>query len=206
MIEINPIPLTNDEINAEAENFLGKYHSSYTLPIPIEEIIDLQLKIDIIPIPGLRRAMQGYDLDIDGFISSDFKSISIDEYVQESINNRYRFTLAHEIAHRELHEYVYKQLSFDSIADWKRIINDIPDWPVRWLEVQANYFAGFILVPRRLLKEEFARAKKDAQEFVKNGKYDKSVIIDIATGFLSKKFEVSEEAMKVCLKRDRLVK
>ncbi len=66
-MEIIPIVLSFDEIKAKAEAFLRQYHPANALPIPIEEIIDNQLKIDIIPIPGLKKALRGYNLDIDGF-------------------------------------------------------------------------------------------------------------------------------------------
>ena len=48
-MKFQPIFKTTDQINAEAESFLKKYHPSKSIPIPVEEIIDLQLQIDIIP-------------------------------------------------------------------------------------------------------------------------------------------------------------
>ena len=205
-MEVEPIRLSLDEINAKAEEFLDDYHPSYSIPIPIEEIIDLQLKIDIIPIPGLKQALQGYSLDIDGFISSDFNSISIDEYVQRSFVNRCRFTLAHEIAHRQLHQYFYQQFDIQSIDDWKTVVNEIPDWPVQVLESQANTFAGLVLVPRKVLKTEFNKAREKAEKIVKAHGYNDGLTMEVTVGFLAEIFQVSTAAMGVCISRDRLKK
>jgi len=70
--------MTTDEINEIAKEFLKHYHKSMQIPIPIEEIIEFDLEIDIIPIPGLKHDFTESNLDIDGFISSDFQSITID--------------------------------------------------------------------------------------------------------------------------------
>ena len=42
-----------DEIEKAAQAFLKKYHPDNTLPIPIEEIIEFHLEIDIIPTPDM---------------------------------------------------------------------------------------------------------------------------------------------------------
>jgi hypothetical protein len=36
-----------------AEDFLATYHPDLDLPIPIEEIIEIDLELDIVPMPGL---------------------------------------------------------------------------------------------------------------------------------------------------------
>ena len=203
-MKVEVIKLSLDEINIKAEEFLADYHPVYSLPIPIEEIIDLQLKIDIIPIPGLKQTLQGHSLDIDGFIASDFNSISIDEYVQENFINRYRFTLAHEIAHRQLHQYFYQKFDIQGIDDWKAVVNEIPNWPVRILEYQADMFAGLVLVPKKVLKAEFNNVKEKARKIAKEHGYGNEFIMNLVIGFLAEAFQVSEASMVICLGRDRL--
>ncbi len=117
-MEFQPILKRTDQINSGAESFLNIYNSSGTIPVPIEEIIEFQLQIDIIPVPGLKDSFEKVGLDIDAFISSDFRSITVDKYIQEKISNRYRFTLAHEIGHMQLHRYLYTQFRFNDIGDW----------------------------------------------------------------------------------------
>lgn len=201
------IPKTTEQINSEAEAFLSTYHPSLSIPVPIEEIIGLQLKIDIIPIPGLKNTTELLNLDIDAFISSDFKSITVDKYTQESLENRYRFTLAHEISHKILHEYLYSQLKFDNTSEWTNIINDIPVYERSIVEKQADEFTGLVLVPRKILKEEFEKSIKEVERlskisFAKNPNF----VIDYAiSGVLTKRFVVSEPVARIRLERDGLI-
>lgn len=124
-----------------------------TIPVPIEEIIEFEFGMNIIPIPGLH---QGYE--IDGFISSDLSEISVDQFVYESRPGRYRFTLAHELGHAVLHRKVYEAAAFSTIKKWKRFIEEIDLQDYEWLEWQGYAFAGLILVPPAPLKKKFAEA------------------------------------------------
>ncbi len=47
-----------------AREFLEKYHPSLESPVPIEEIADFDLVLDIIPFPDLRQ-----NWDVDGFLA-----------------------------------------------------------------------------------------------------------------------------------------
>ena len=198
------IPLTGEQIALAADDFLLRYHPSFSIPIPIEDIIDLQLKINIIPIPNLKKALQENNLDIDAYISNDFKSIDVDDYVQNVYTNRYRFTLAHEIAHKELHKYIYDKLEIKKIDDWKKILTDFPDWPIEILENEADQFAGCVLVPPKLLRDEFGKQKERAIKLIGNRDYQPYVIRDLTVGYLARLFVVSESCMRICLSRDRL--
>jgi hypothetical protein len=42
-----------DDIRKHADAFLEQHHPSRSIPIPIEKIIEFQLGIDIVPVPGL---------------------------------------------------------------------------------------------------------------------------------------------------------
>jgi hypothetical protein len=90
--------LSYDQLRRQAEAFLTRYHASKRIPVPIEQIVEFGLKLDIVPIPGLEEAFE-----VVGFTSSDLSEITVDEYVYESQANRYRFTLAHEDGHVVLH-------------------------------------------------------------------------------------------------------
>jgi len=205
-MEFQPIYKTTDQINSDAESFLKQYYSFLSIPIPIEEIIDLKLQIDIIPIPGLKEAFERVDLDIDAFISSDFKSISVDRYVQSRRSNRYRFSLAHEIGHTLLHGYLYNQFEFDRIDEWIGIINSIPLYERGMVEWQANEFAGLILVPRKVLKDEFCKVIKiNEKKFKVSFEDKKDLAIDFAICSLAQMFCVSEEVMRIRFERDGLI-
>jgi len=53
-MEFQPIFKKTDQINSDAKSFLSTYNPSGTIPVPIEEVIEFQLQIDIIPVPGLK--------------------------------------------------------------------------------------------------------------------------------------------------------
>ncbi len=206
-MQFQPIFKDPEQINSCAEVFLNNYHPTLSLPIPIEEIIDVKLGIDIIPIPGLKEVSQRANLDIDAFISSDFKSISVDEYVWKSVNTRYRFTLAHEIGHMMLHGYLYGQLKFHKIDEWFNVINDMPLKERGWVEYQANQFAGFVLVPQKILIAEYREAIKTTEKDYNLSYSDEpGVVIYGAIDLLAKKFCVSDEMMRIRLETDGLKK
>ncbi len=178
-----------------AKDFLDRFHPSYSLPIPIEEIIEFQLKIDIVPIPGLQRGFE-----IDAFLSQDLKSISVDEAIYTGRLNRYRFSLAHETAHRVLHSEIYKELSSNTVADWKRNISSLPDREYRYLESHANAFAGLILVPPTKLAEEFHRAMGKLKE----EDLSSTLLPILIASELASVFDVSSQTLQIRLRDDHL--
>src|SRR3989304_6797469 len=110
--------LTYSQIATESLNFLYQ-NKATSIPIQIENIIDLNYNIDIIPTPGLQNLYQ-----VDGFISSDYSCIYIDNFVYENRYYRYRFTLAHEIGHLILHQKYLSQCQFNSIDEWKTFCHE----------------------------------------------------------------------------------
>lgn len=147
--------LSYREIEEKTCKFAKKYNPDHTLPFPVEEIIEFDLGINIIPIPNLRSA-----LDIDGFTSSDLKSVYVDQFLLGRIPYRYRFTLAHELGHIALHAYIFKQIPCYSISEWKERYKAIGRRDYRWLEWQANSFAGLLLVPTKALAVHFDKSLK----------------------------------------------
>jgi len=141
--------LSYEDLRRSANDFLAMYHPSRSLPVPNEEIIDLQLKINIIPVPGLQR-----EIEMDAFISSDCTEITVDEFVYLKRLNRYRFSLAHEVGHKILHQFIYCLVTFRTIAEWGAFLQACPPDQHSWLEYQARSFAGLVLVPKDLLEDE----------------------------------------------------
>ena len=68
--------LSYNDIRRISEQFLREFHAERSIPTPIEEIAEFKCRLDIIPLPGLRDL-----LEIDGFISSDLSSITVDQQV-----------------------------------------------------------------------------------------------------------------------------
>ncbi len=188
-------PFKNHEhIAKSASDFLRKYHSKGTYPIPIEEIVEFQLGLDIIPVPGLHKAF-----DVDGFLSSDRTSISVDQGVYETRPGRYRFTLAHEVGHFVLHKDIYEKYEFKKTEEWKRIIRDFPEKEYSWFEWQAYEFAGLILVPAGHLDKRY---KYHVKQIKALGIQDEGVTLDRVIEFLSNDFVVSRDVIQRRLLRE----
>jgi len=193
------VPFKNhNHIRIAAESFLKKHHPKDIYPIPIEEIVEFQLRLDIIPLPNLHRAF-----DIDGFLSSDRTSISIDESVYQSRPGRYRFTIAHEVGHFILHKDLYEQHAFETTEEWKRFIEHFPEKEYSWFEWQAYEFAGLILVPPHHLNKRLKYCKKQIESI---GIKSEAVVADRAIELLAKDFVVSREVIQRRLSRDEITR
>ncbi len=192
--------LSDDVLRRAAEDFLAKYHASGTIPVPIEQIVEFRLEIDIIPIPGIHRAY-----DIDSMLSRDLRQICVDEAVFEDFPGRYRFSLAHEVGHRQLHAKIYAQMQFSDIAGWKGVIGDeIGEKDYGKLEYQAYAFAGLTLVPPASLAEHFQAAVALAESKGITLKMDSDIARNAIESYLSKEFVVSRDVIRRRLTNDNL--
>ena len=187
--------LAVEAIEEKAQEFLSTYHSVMTLPIPIEEIVEYQMHLDIVPTVGLHHTAA-----TSGWISSDLTAIFVDENQFSNYHNRYRFTLAHEVAHVILHREYYSEHEFASTADWKVFMLSIDDEDQGRLEFQANEFAGRILVPTAPLTAMYAETKKRIQEIAAPN-VGRSVIVGYAARHLSAAFQVSPQCMEIRINR-----
>jgi len=145
------------QIKNKAESFLKKIYPSLKIPVPIEELVEITLKIKLITVPNLKK-----DFGIDGFINSNFDAITIDDYSFNRFEERSRFTIAHELGHLILHKNIYSKCNFDGLDGYIEFQNKIPKEDLHWLDIQANNFAGCFLAPSARLKEEFNKAREKA--------------------------------------------
>ena len=180
-----------EEIEVKVQAFLHKHHPENTLPIPIEEIVDLKMGIHIVPTPDMMTVS-----GVDAVTSHDLKQINIDNDQFENKPNRARFTLAHELGHIVLHQKFIGSLNFKSEIDWRNfVLNDLHRDP---MEVQANIFAAFLLMPSDHIDREFAKAKNELASnptFKGNQLPPDKILAPYLAKPLAQKFEVSEEAM-----------
>ena len=187
--------LSNGRIKEEADSFRKKIWGD-NIPVDIERIIDLKLRLYIIPIPNFFN-----ECNIDALISSDFKSISVDkrEYEDERLHGRLSFSLAHEIGHFVLHKKIYSNFRIKNQSDYYKLYEFLPSEQYTYLEIQASKFANYFLVPREKLLEE--RTK----QIQKRGNPDwfKSVDTKTLNSYIaipvSKIFGVSEEVITIAL-------
>jgi hypothetical protein len=188
--------LDNSVIKSKADNFRNKFGNN-SVPVDIEKIIDIKLGIDIIPSPGLQ-----YLCDTDALISSNWKSILVDynRFSDERYQNRLRFSFAHEIGHFILHKDIYKSFKIKSSKDLQKLMKEIPAKEYGYLEIQANKFANYLLIPReQLIIEKNKEIKKypELNHLINSGK--KKEINSYLAIPVSKIFGVSEDAMEIAL-------
>ena len=191
--------LTPERLRAEADAFLDQTHPSRSLPIPVEQMIE-RLGLDIVPIPGLQQAF-----DMVGCTNSDMTCIYVDQSVAEFRESRYRFTLAHEIAHVRLHPQIFGNLrhAASTAHEWQAFIRGIPDVLYGSMEWQANVFAGLVLMPPTHLKREYARLAGGIRKMMNDpalAGVPKGQIADMAwdelVTRLAPSFSVSEEVVR----------
>lgn len=199
-MEIEAPYLPYDVLRQRAKQFLSQYHSSREPPVPIEEIVEFQFEMDIVPEPGLHE-----HFDVDSYITHDLKEIRVDESVYQSRPGRYRFSLAHELGHRVLHQEVFSCLTFSTIGEWKHAIsNVIPEKQYGYLEFQASSFAGLILVPSTELRQEYEEVCKVLEAHGLSMDEDSEVARDLVSQRIAEPFGVSSAVVKRRLQYDRL--
>jgi hypothetical protein len=196
-----PAFLTYDNLRAEADEFVAAYHPSGTQPIPIEQVIEFDLSMDVIPVDGLKT-----EIGVDAFLTNDLEKIYVDDWVLNHAPVRYRFSLAHEAAHYWLHDALYQESSIKSLRDWSAVQDALGETDYRWFEWQANNFAGFILVPGNLLKPAFtAIADRLVDEGIPLRRIDHHPTRAAVIRELARQFAVSEQTMEIRLERDGLL-
>lgn len=192
--------LPYDKIRSLADNFLERYHPEGTLPVPIEKIIEFDLQMDIVPYSDLFK-----DFGVDGYLTNDQVSIYVDRFMMDKRENRYRFTLAHELGHLFLHKDLYLGNEFQSVEDWITVQDSINADQYTWYERQANNFAGLILVSEDALYEKYSRC---IDELEKEDFQLKKADVQTINGFiavrLAKRFAVSEQVISIRLDKDEL--
>ena len=155
--------LSSEELEKAAEDFLEKYHPTREIPIPIENIVEFDLGLEVIPVQGLQKA-----IGMDGSLSIDFMRLYIDKYQFENYPNRLRFTMAHEAGHFVLHREYVESLEIKTKEQWIKVVRG--DKGKAPLETQANMFAGFLLMPGDKIKPLFDREKEKVVEVFKKNK------------------------------------
>ncbi len=188
-----PSYLPPEEIEKEATDFLQEHHPSGELPIPIEEIIQQNLDFHIVPSMSLQESA-----DIDAWTAIKRKEIYIDHenYMSDTRHCRIRFTLAHELGHIVLHQDYLNNLDFKSDIEWKNYMME--NWRKNGnYEVQANIFAGYVLMPTHLVEAEFGKAKIKVNQILNERneiKLTDELIAPYAARDIARVFEVSEES------------
>jgi len=192
--------LNNEKIKKIASSFRVKF-SDNSIPIKMEGIIELRLKMYIALSPGLKY-LQGIDM----LIMSDFKSIYVDEniYSDETQKNRLRFSYAHEIGHFVLHKNIYKNFGIKNWEDFYNIQKkESYRKNIQRIDKQADIFAGYLLIPEDKLKLEKNQILEslDTELLSRINSMPKETSNQLLASQLSIIFGVSQMAMFIALEK-----
>ena len=187
--------LRNIQIKSKAEFFRKKFWNN-SIPVDIEYIADVKLKLDIVPVKSLQE-----QCDTDALISSNWHLVYIDHdrYLDNRYQNRLRFSLAHEIGHFVLHKGIYNGFKIKDSKDLRRLLEQIPQEQYGYLEVQANKFANYLLVPRDKLIIEQDKVLKKYKSLIETKGMDKKALNSYFAISISKIFGVSENVIEIAL-------
>ena len=226
-LERTPRFMQPQEFEDEAALLLAEYGQERGIvtapPIPIDDIIEEHLKIAV-ELRDLRTEFP--EGDVLGAIYFSQKLIVVDQsLVPEefpAMRGRYRFTLAHELAHWRLHRHLYlrRAAARPLLAD----AGPQPDHVFRSgapdpKEFQANQLASCILMPREIVKRCWHDWRGDMEPIAldemaanighapaKSGDdpISKS-LLEESVRPLAEMFEVSPEAMRIRLVGMKLI-
>ena len=186
--------ISYEETEEKANEFLSKYNPNREIPVPIEEIVELKLEISIIP--KMKMLSQH---GIDAFLSADFTELYIDQEHYMSQSNRSRFTLAHEVGHYVLHKDIIK--SINTLEQWKDYLLGQGSRRAIY-EIQADNFAGCLLMPQPEVIEEFSKQKEIAITKLKSvgmNEPENKILISFIANEVARKFNVSPKAAEIRL-------
>jgi hypothetical protein len=168
-----------ERIWQEADRLRSSHPAGRELPVNILDLAEFDLRLDLVPVEGLRE-----ELDIDALLMGDLKSILVDKraFISPRLEYRLRFSVAHEIGHLVLHRSIYADLQHVTAVEWFNYISEIPEVEYGWVEWQAYEFAGRLLVPPAELGDAFDSAIRSAQEA---GYTDWLAADEVALGYVS---------------------
>jgi Zn-dependent peptidase ImmA (M78 family) len=141
-----------------------------TVPVPVERMVkDRGIT--------LRKGDLG---DVSGLLLRDLGSATIGVNSTQS-PVRQRFTIAHEFGHFLLHEGIVEHVDHGYRVNYR---SELSSQATEVEEIEANFFAASLLMPRSMLDEREAVAALDDDRMVRA---------------LAREFEVSQHAMSLRL-------
>lgn len=190
---------TYGDVAKKAEAFLKEHHISGEIPIPIEEIIELKLGLNIFPFPRLWK-----DHKISGFLTGDLATIYVDEVQYEELIEKYRYTLAHELGHYILHKDCYEKIAFSDVENYKCFRISIPSKEIGWFEVQSNWFAGQLLVPPKPLMDICQKVIDKYTNTFRKLSLPNGEIWSYIANEVAPHFNVSDAVVEIQIKREKI--
>ena len=199
--KIKPKWLSWSEVRSLAEEFRGKYlNPPDIIPVPIEEIVEFDLGIEVIP-----KAFIKQNIDLDGLLSRDLRTIYVDNELTKDRNvNRYRFTLAHEVAHLILHADEINESEFETPEEWAEMRQNMEEDDLNWFEQQAHEFAGRLLVPKNKLINSLKAEREKIEKFKETFPDSDNEIIEAIARVICTQFKVSPNVMERRIRKENV--
>jgi len=186
------------DLGREAELFLDRYHPARVIPVPIEEIVELRMGLEIVPYHHLR-TLTG----VDAFVTRDCATVYVDADDYARDQPFLKFTFAEEAAHVWLHGEQLRNCQVKSNGDWLALRKAVKADPR--FEWQAKDLAGLILVPPVALAAECRRACAVVRESAAaDRQIGADVIRRLVLQHLVEKFKVSERVLEIRMNCDGL--
>ena len=187
---------------AAADKFRAQHWPHGTIPVEVEKLLwPVGLRLE--PIPSLKTSG-----DVDALLSGDLARILVDaqEYMDDKMQNRLRFSIAHELGHFVLHADVFRKINYASVEEWIDFIQRVPDEQYGYIEFQAYEFAGRLLVPLEQLQPRFEKAFRAGQRagFTKWDSSGDAAREYIASN-IARDFGVSSEVIEKRIRREGLI-
>jgi len=213
-----------DKIEGASLRLLGEYGQEYGVverpPIPVEEILEAHLELSL----GFDDLAKQLGLsDVLGATWVQDRRVLIDQSLDPTDNptkeGRYRFTVAHEVGHWELHRHLFMENQDQTSLFGKREEPSVVcrtcsrKEPIEW---QADTFAGFLLMPKDMVFQAWesqfgSRTPYVAEEEMADlsAKWglaeDERPTVEIARE-LAREFNLSGQAMQIRLIGLELIK
>ncbi len=186
------IPYLQKQQIWDKADFIRLKHWGKKIPVNVDIIAERDFNIHLTPVNGLK-----YCANTEAFLLSTLDEIAYDI---NSPDVRLRFSIAHELGHRELHSNQIIALRRNSYEEWKEMLDNIP--PEIWgrAEFQAREFAGRLLVPRTHLIN-IIKDNKSLIDKAKNAVPDleTSALNEYLSRHLSSPFNVSADVINARL-------
>jgi Zn-dependent peptidase ImmA (M78 family) len=182
--------LESSLIEQKANDVLNKAHQKgfydFNSSTPIDLIVEIILKLNI-NFSDLNKDFEGVlgALDIKNQMIWLDESLNHTENNNHTIESRCNFTIAHECGHHILHQKLYDDENMT-------LFHDIENPKTKMIEIQANMFASYILMPTDLIMKKWSKIDYHAP-------FEKT--LSSLTSF----FKVSREALIIRLKKLELI-
>lgn len=207
--------LPKARIEASALGLLAEYGTKFgevlIPPVPIDEILESHFGLDLAfdDLPAVTKEPKA--MGATWFREREVKvDESLDPSVFPSKLGRFRFTVAHEVGHWELHRHLYLsgegQAAMFEGKDELIVCRSDDHQPIEW---QADTFAGYLLMPKSMVFAHWEALHGSRKPYVAideiddiKARYglgdDERPTVDIARQ-MATAFEVSAQAMQIRL-------